>query len=362
MTGGRRAGRKPSRLKGLVITAVSLCVLAGVALFGLRAIGLFNNAADYPGPGTGSVMVQVREGDSATAIGRSLHEAGVVESTQAFIDAAQANEKSSKIQVGYYTLKLKMKAAAALTILINPANLVQTRVTVREGERVNAIIANITAKTHIKADALKAALAKPSSIGLPAEAEGNAEGYLFPATYPIVPGETATQLLTEMVAKGKAQFAQAGVDQGAAAVNLTPHQVITLASLLEYEGKRAGDLPKISRVFLNRLKDKMPLQSDATVAFANNLSGTVWTTDAQRKNPSPYNTYVHTGLPPAPIGSPGAKTIDAVLHPAAGPWLYFVPINLETGETVFAATYAEHQRNVARLNDWCRQTKSSSCK
>ncbi len=105
----------------------------------------------------------------------------------------------------------------------------------------------------------------------------------------------------------------------------------------------------------------MALQSDATVAYANHLEGTVWTTQAQRDNPSPYNTYVHTGLPPGPIGSPGEKTIEAALGPAQGDWLYFVPINLDTGETAFAATFAEHQANVAKLKDWCRRNDSPNC-
>jgi UPF0755 protein len=136
---------------------------------------------------------------------------------------------------------------------------------------------------------------------------------------------------------------------------------MTLASILEYEGSRPEDLDKIARVFYNRLDEGMALQSDATVAYANNLQGTVWTTQEQRDNPSPYNTYVHPGLPPGPIGSPGQKTLEAALNPADGDWLYFVPINLKTGETAFAETFAEHQANVAKLKDWCRETDSPNC-
>ncbi|HWU31607.1 MAG TPA: endolytic transglycosylase MltG, partial [Marmoricola sp.] len=122
------------------------------------------------------------------------------------------------------------------------------------------------------------------------------------------------------------------------------------------------DMNKVARVFYNRLAQGMLLQSDATVAFANNLSGTVWTTDAQRNNPSPYNTYVHKGLPPGPIDNPGLAAIQAALHPAAGPWLYFVPVNLKTGETVYSTTYADHQKAVAQLQAWCAQTHYNGCK
>lgn len=344
----------PSRGRGLVIGAVALLVLAAVAGLGLKALGIFDSAADYSGPGYGSVLIQVHKGDTATDIGRTLAHSDVVESEQAFINAAKSNSASAGIQVCYYRVKYKMKAAAALALLINPANCVQTRVTVIEGERVSEIVADVASKTAIKAAALRAALARPASIGLPAEAKGNPEGYLFPATYQVAPGETATQLLSEMVARASAEFQQLNVDSGAAALGLTPEQVITLASILQWEAKLPGDFPKVARAIYNRLAAGMPLQSDATVAFANGVSGRISTTDAERANPSPYNTYVHQGLPPGPIGSPGEVAIRAALHPAAGPWLYWVVVNPNTGETVMSTTFAEHQAAVAQFQAYCR--------
>jgi UPF0755 protein len=241
-----------------------------------------------------------------------------------------------------------------LALLINPANCVQTRVTVIEGERLSEIVADIASKTKITTAALRAALAKPTSIGLPTEAEGNPEGYLFPATYQVTPGETATQLLSEMVARAKAEFEQLNVDSGASALGLTPHQVITLASILQWEAKIPTDFPKVARAIYNRLAAGMALQSDATVAFANGVSGRLSTTNAERANPSPYNTYVHTGLPPGPIGSPGTVAIEAALHPAQGSWLYWVVVNPNTGETVFSTTFAEHEAAVAQWQAYCR--------
>ena len=344
---------QPSKGRGVVIAVIALLVLAVVAFLGLKAIGIFGSAADYAGPGYGSVLVQVHKGDTATDIGRTLARADVVESEQAFIDAAKANSASAGIQVCYYRLKYKMKASAALSLLINPANCVQTRVTVIEGERVSEIVADIAAKTDIKASALRAALARPSSIGLPAEAQGNPEGYLYPATYQVAPGETATQLLSEMVARAEAEFQQLGVDSGASALGLTPEQVITVASILQWEAKIPSDFPKVARTIYNRLAADMPIQSDATVAFANGVSGRLSTTDAERANPSPYNTYVHKGLPPGPIGSPGAIAIQAALNPAQGSWLYWVVVNPNTGETVFSTTYADHQAAVAQWRAYC---------
>ena len=342
------------RGRGLLIGALALVVLAVVAALGLKAIGVFSSAADYSGPGYGDVLVQVHNGDTATAIGHTLQRAGVVESSQAFINAAKSNSASSRIQVCYYRLKYKMKAAAALDLLINPANCVQTRVTVIEGERVSEIVADIAAKTKIKASALRAALARPASIGLPADANGNAEGYLYPATYQVAPGETAAQLLSEMVARAQAELQQLNVSSGATALGLTPHQIITVASIVQWEAKIPSDFPKIARAIYNRLAAGMPLQSDATVAYANNVSGRISTTNAERANPSPYNTYVHAGLPPGPIGSPGQIALEAALHPAAGSWLYWVVVNPNTGKTVLSTTFAEHQAAVAQFQAYCR--------
>ena len=116
---------------------------------------------------------------------------------------------------------------------------------------------------------------------------------------------------------------------------------------------RDEDYPKVARAIYNRLDDGMALQSDATVAYANGLSGEVFTTAEQRAVDSPYNTYANTGLPPGPIGNPGETTIDAALHPADGDWLYWVVVNLKTGETVFSNTYAEHQQAVEQLQEYC---------
>jgi UPF0755 protein len=365
--GNRRADRRSGgRFRGcLPMILAIVVVVAGIWFGGGWAVdkvkSLVGENADYSGPGSGSVTIQVHEGDTSAAIGRALKEAGVVKSVGAFTDAAVADERSRSIQVGYYQLKKEMKASEALAILVDPKNLIQARVTIPEGYRVKDVVKAIVSKTDISAAQLNAALKNPKALGLPAVAGGKIEGYLFPATYTVVPGENAKQLLTKMVAKTLQVQEELDLTAKAQALGYTPEEIMTLASILEYEGSRPEDLDKIARVFYNRLDEGMALQSDATVAYANNLQGTVWTTQEQRDNPSPYNTYVHPGLPPGPIGSPGQKTLEAALNPADGDWLYFVPINLKTGETAFAETFAEHQANVAKLKDWCRETDSPNC-
>jgi UPF0755 protein len=357
--GGRRAERDSrGRSRGCVpMLVVLVVVLVAAWLGGSWGLGKVRSALgdspDYPGPGSGVVTVQVRQGETAAAIGRELKAKDVVKSVEAFTDAAAADDRSRNIQVGYYQLKKQMKASDALAVLIDPENLVQARLTVPEGYRVKDVVKAIAAKTDITADQVRAALKDTKALGLPAAAHGVVEGYLFPATYAVVPGETAQQLLKQMVAKTVTVMQQLDVSAKSKALGLTPEQVMTVASILEYEGSRDQDYPKIARAIYNRLDKGMALQSDATVAYANNLDGTVWTTQAERDNPSPYNTYVHTGLPPSPIGSPGEKTIEAALNPADGPWLYWLVVNLRTGETRFNETYEGHLKDREVLRKYC---------
>jgi len=343
-----------------VVAVVVLGLVFLAARFGVGAVQQFvAGPPDYAGPGKGTVVVQVHEGNSAAAIGRTLKAEGVVKSVEAFIDAARADSASANIQVGYYSLKKQMSAGDALKVLVDPHNLVQSVVVVPEGARVRDIVGRIVEKTDISRKALVSALARPGRIGLPAAAGGNPEGYLYPATYTVAPGESAVQLLSQMVAKTREVHRQLGVAAGAKALGLTPEQLVTVASILEYEASRDADYPKVARAIYNRLDDGMALQSDATVSYAAGVSGQVWTTQQQRDNASPYNTYKHPGLPPGPIGSPGEKTLSAAMHPADGPWLYWVVVNLRTGETVFSSTYAEHQRAVAQFREYC--TTSDAC-
>jgi len=358
--GARRAPRKGRGVAGCLAVLVALLVVVGLLWVGgskgyhYLKDHLGASAADYTGPGTGSVTFQVHQGDSATQIGRNLKAADVVESVDAFVAVAKSNPAAARIQVGYYQLKKHMKASEALAVLVNPKSMIQSVVVVPEGARVDQIVSAIVQKTDIKRAAVVKALRHPAALGLPAAANGNPEGYLFPATYTVTPGETALQLLKQMVAKAAEVDQQLDLVDNAPKVGLTPDQVVTVASILEYEAKRPQDYPKVARVIYNRLKAGMPLQSDATVSYANKVSGEIWTTQAMRDNASPYNTYQHTGLPPGPIGNPGETTLKAALNPASGPWLYWVVVNLATGETDFSTTLAEHNAAVKKFEDYCK--------
>ena len=360
-SGNRRAkGRKGA---GCLPVALVLLVVLALGFFGVRwgmdKVGaVFGPSPDYPGPGSGEVLYEVKTGDTSAAIGRGLKAKGVVKSVDAFTEAAGKDPESRNIQVGFYPLKKKMKAAAALAVLTKPANLIQDVVTVPEGARVRDIVKTIVKKTDITKAALTKALDDPDAIGLPAIAKGNPEGYLYPATYNVLPGMDAETLLKQMVAKTVSVEKDLDIVARAKAIGQTPEEILTLASIIEYEANRDEDYAKVARVFYNRLEKGMALQSDATVSYASGREGDVWTTAEERASDNAYNTYKHTGLPPGPIGSPGQKTIEAALNPAKGNWLYFVP-DFEKRTTLFTADYNEHLRNAERAKEYCR--KSEEC-
>jgi len=225
---------------------------------------------------------------------------------------------------------------------------VQVTVTVPEGWRLTQIVAYLGAKSGIPSSAYQAILKNPAQLHLPAYAGGKAEGYLFPATYEVVPHETALGVLTAMVQRFEQEATQANLATAAKKVHLTEGQVIIMASLVEAEGGRVSDYPKIARVIYNRLAQHIPLQLDSTVLYGLNKYG-ILATDAELSSPSPYNTYKHPGLPPGPIDNPGAAAIRAVLNPASGNWIYFVTVNPKTGETLFTASQAQFEQYRAEL-------------
>jgi len=347
--GGRR--RKGRGLKGCVAVLVALVVLLGgfyVALTqGVSWVAdQFQGPEDYPGPGTGSVEFTVNEGDTVAQIGRNLKAEGVTLSVQAFIDAAAAEPDSSGIQVGDYELQKEMKAADALEVLIDPDNMISfPTVTIPEGLRLVDIVSTLAENTEFPEAAWNRALQQPDKLGLPDYAEGNAEGYLFPATYEIKPGQRPVRILKMMVDRWREAADQAGLEEKAAELGKTPGELMIVASLIEAEG-RGDDMPKIARVIYNRLDgpgDKGgtngTLGIDASNAYGLGLSGTTALTTEQLAVDTPYDTRRRPGLPPTPIEAPGDDAIAAAANPDDGPWYYYVTVNLETGETKFYEDY-----------------------
>jgi UPF0755 protein len=174
------------------------------------------------------------------------------------------------------------------------------------------------------------------------EAAGNAEGFLYPETYNF-PKNTPPLKVVETMMNQFWKVFDAQFKAETKRIGWTPLQVVTLASLIEKEATLQEEGPLISAVFHNRLRIKMPLQSDPTVLYGLGIdSGSP--TKKQLQTPSPYNTYLHRDLPPGPISNPGRDSMEAALHPAPVPYLYFVSKN--NGSHAFSATLQEHNRYV----------------
>ena len=299
--------------------------------------------ADYTGDGTGSVVVQVPSGASAVSLGPELVQLGVVASSRAFVLAAEHSSNPVGLLPGFYGMHKHMQASLAYALLLDPKNLVQVTVTVPEGLRLSQTMTLLGAKSGIPASAYAAALKDPASLGLPSYANGKAEGYLFPATYEVLPHETALGVLKGMVQRFDQEAATVNLPVAARQVHQKEAQVIIMASLVQAEGGRLSDYPKIARVIYNRLAQGIPLQLDSTVLYGLNTYG-ILANDQQLNSPSPYNTYRHKGLTPGPIDSPGNAAIQAVLHPASGHWMYFVTVNPKTGETLFTSSQTQFEQ------------------
>lgn len=330
----------------LVSVMVVVALIGGGAYLGygwLKNFVASITIEDYSGTQGPEVDITIEAGDTGEDVARKLVAADVIQSFDAIYRPMLASEFLAI--PGTYRLPTKMSGVAALNLLISgDARLVNT-VTIQEGLRASQIFEKLALELDLELAALQAASDDYFAFGIPAEAP-SIEGYLYPATYEFDPGVSAEQVITALVNRTLQELIDLGVAEG------DWHQTLTLASIVQVEGK-PRDFAKVSRVFLNRIEAGMPLQSDATVSYATNGT-TVTTTDEQRATDSPYNTYYYAGLPIGPINSPGSEAIQASLSPTEGEWLYFVTINLETGETIFTNTYAEHLVEVKKFQAWIR--------
>ncbi|MDP9100552.1 MAG: endolytic transglycosylase MltG [Actinomycetota bacterium] len=332
------ARRLPKPVGLLIVGVVLLSLLGGIGV-GARALYLnFVSAPDYPGPGSGRTVVRIHPDDSAAAIGGTLLAQGVVKSVKAFRDAARADSRSRTLAPGYYAVRQHMSARAALALLLDPRSRLRSHVVIPEGSSLSRELALIAKGSEVGLGALQQAAQQPAALGLPDYANGRLEGFLFPASYDIDPGTSATEVLTTMVRRFAEAAAAADLTGRAAAAGHTPYQVLIVASLVERETGAADDRARVAAVIWNRLRAGMPLQLDSTVNYALGLS-TIRVTTAQTRVDSPYNTYRIHGLPPTPIAAPGQAAIEAALSPAPGGALYFVRTSKD-GHSFFTSSYS----------------------
>lgn len=346
----------------LAVVLVGGAAYAAYSVLSPMVSGLFTTteAADFAGPGAGQVEVVVTPGQTGEAIATTLRDAGVVKSRTAYLEVATSDPKrAATIQPGTYLLLKGMTAQAAFDTLADPANRDVNRTTVREGLWASETFGALSKQTGIPVKDYVAAAKDTEGIGLPKEAGGNVEGWLFPSSYEFGEKATAQQQLKAMVAMAVTSLDDAGVAPE------DRETVLTLASLVEAEAKLEVDRPKIARVFLNRIQTDGPpayglIQSDAAVSYGAKRRALFPTKAELADAGNPYNTRIHPGLPPGPISNPGAASINAAANPADGPWFFFVAVNPITGETKYGTTLAEHEANVAELTAYC-QAKPKDC-
>ena len=348
--GTRTGRRRRSPLANLVALLVLAALVAGIVLGGRALIGLVNpEAEDFAGSGTGTVDVRVGEGDTLSDIARTLVEAGVIASADPFVDAAETEPAAMGIQPGVYSLRAEMSGAAALDLLLDPAARQVSRVTVPEGFTVAATLQRIAETTGLPIEELQAAAADPAALGLPAYANGQLEGFLFPATYDVEPDTTAVEVLRSMVSRFSETAADMQLEQRAAAAGRSVYDVVVVASMVQSETRLDEERPNVAQVIYNRLNQGIALGIDATLAYGLGKNGNDLTVTDLRTD-GPYNTRTRPGLVPTPISSPGEASLEAALAPTTGDLLYYV-LESQDGRHFFTASYEEFMAARQRCAD-----------
>jgi uncharacterized YceG family protein len=302
---------------------------------------------------SGAVEVTVPTAANVGRIGDLLAAKGVIDHAFFFQVNATITGRRGDLHPGRYTLAKGMTNGAALDALTRgpkAARVVPTfKVTIPEGPSAREI-AGLLKDSAVQGDYVKAAgassvLRAVRRLGAP-KGTRSAEGFLFPATYTLQSGATAAQLVSQQLEAFKANTARVDMSY-ARTKHLTRYDVLIIASMIEREAQVARDRPLISAVIYNRLAQGMPLAIDATIRYyTNNWQRPI--RQSELLNAEPYNTRLHRGLPPTPIGNPGVASLEAAAHPAHKPYLYFVRKPGKSGEHAFSSTAAQFERDNAR--------------
>ncbi|MEV8251319.1 endolytic transglycosylase MltG [Microbacterium sp. NPDC076768] len=359
-----RPAKKKRRKGCLIALVIVLAILGGMAVAGVWVANTYGekisdfmgwgDSKDWePGQASGETFVTIRQGDTGSPVSVALYEAGVTKTEDVFYDYLVDENVAATFYPGVYRMQEKMTAEAALAALQDDANKLENTVSVSEGGTIFSSLPAMAETLGLPVADFEAAVEDPSQYGVDAQ---SLEGWLFPAVYTFDPEVTATDVIQRMVDRTRESLDMAGVPAEEA------QRVLTIASIIQREG-RLDDFPKVSRVIQNRLDIDMMLQMDSTAQYGYGSlhEGVVSSSAEALEDDNPWNTYVRTGLPITPIASPSDAAIDAAMNPVDGPWLYFVTINLATGETQFSETYAEHEQGIEKWREWCRANPDGGC-
>ncbi|HUB57551.1 MAG TPA: endolytic transglycosylase MltG, partial [Mycobacterium sp.] len=352
-------GRRRRRIARGFAVGLLVVVIVAAVFVGSKLWHSFGPQNDYAGGGKKDLVIQVHAGDSTTAIGETLHKQDVVRTVKAFLEAADGNEAISSIQPGYYRMRTQIPAASAVKRLADPQSRVG-KVVIPEGQQLDdttdvktndvtpgifTMISRASCvdldgdKRCVSVDDLRAAAEKTplASLSVPAWAIEPAtrmgadhrriEGLIAPGTFDVNPSGSPQTILETLISASTGQYVKSGLLDTATAMNMSPYNVLVVASLVQREAK-PQDFAKVARVIYNRLAEHRTLEFDSTVNYPLDRRE-VATTDADRAQQTPWNTYVSDGLPATPICSPGADALKAAEHPEDGDWLYFVTIDAQ---------------------------------
>jgi UPF0755 protein len=369
-------GRRRRRFTGRIILAVLVVIVVAAVFVGSKMWHtVFGTGDDYSGNGKRDIVIAIQAGDSTTNVGETLHNQGVVKTIRAFVNAAHGNSAINSIQPGFYRVRTEIPAASAVARLTDPGNRVG-KLVIPEGRQLDdttdmktnvvtpgilSLIARATCvdldgnKHCVSMDDLRAAAgnAPPAVLAVPPWATqpvtelGNdhrrIEGLIAPGTYNVDPSAPAQEILTNLISAGATAYTQSGLMETAQAMKLSPYDILVVASLVQQEAN-TQDFAKVAQVIYNRLNAHHTLEFDSTVNYPLDRRE-VATSDADRAQKTPWNTYVSQGLPATAICSPGIDALRAAEHPEPGDWLYFVTIDAQ-GTTLFTRDYKQHLANI----------------
>lgn len=317
-----------------------LLTLSGIVVLVLVGAAVWYETLANPSGGPGKrVLIHVKQNEPVGAVTSTLAQKGVISSGFAF-QLSLLLHGTPTVRPGGYSLRTNQSFGAVRGELAAGPNVFL--VTVPPGFTISEI-AGVLATAPGNLSTSFVTEAKSGAVASPYQPAPGAslEGLLGTGTYELAPGETAGQLLTQMVRRFDSEAARAGVTPAAAAtLGYTPYQLVTVASIAQKEGYYHRYMPQVARVIYNRLAQGMPLAMTATVLYALNQDGGS-VTSADQKVTSPYNTYLHTGLTPTPICTPSPTALSAAAKPPAGAWLYFELVTAKKGVMVFSTTFTQ---------------------
>jgi UPF0755 protein len=369
-------GRRRRRFAGRAALALLVLIMVVVVFVGTRLWNtVFGPGDDYTGDGKRDIVIRVQDGDSTTMVGETLQNQQVIKTVRAFVNAAHGNHAINSIQPGFYRMRTEIPAADAVARLTDPNNRVG-RLVIPEGRQLDdttdmrtnkvnpGILTLISRSTCVDLDGNRrcvsvddlrnaAANGSPITLAVPPWAiqpvnelgkdHRRIEGLIAPGTFNVDPSASADSILTSLISSGAVEYMKSGLLDSAQGMSLSPYDILVVASLVQQEAS-PQDFAKVARVIYNRLQNHHTLEFDSTVNYPLDRRE-VATSDADRAQKTPWNTYVSQGLPATAICSPGVDALRAAEHPEPGDWLYFVTIDNQ-GTTLFTKDYQQHLANI----------------